>query len=245
MRVAIISDIHGNLISLNAVLEDIEQQAVDQIVCLGDVAATGPQPHEVVQRLRALNCPVIMGNTDEWLLHPTITEDADPQTAGIERIDLWCAAQLTEGDREFLAGFPPTYTLALSDAIDVLCFHGSPHSHSDILRATTPEDEVARMLDGFHATIMIGGHTHEVMIRRYRDMLLVNPGSVGLPYERDAATNRAYNPPWAEYAVIDGGEGRLAIELRRVAVDAEEIARMMRASGIPHPDWFWNSGSVE
>jgi predicted phosphodiesterase len=101
------------------------------------------------------------------------------------------------------------------------------------------------MLDGFHATLMIGGHTHEAMIRRYRDMLLVNPGSVGLPYERDAATNRAYNPPWAEYAVIDGAEGRLAIELRRVAVDAEEIARMMRASGIPHPDWFWNSGSVE
>jgi predicted phosphodiesterase len=143
MRVAIISDIHGNLISLNAVLEDIERQTVDQIVCLGDVAATGPQPHEVVQRLRALNCPVIMGNTDEWLLQPTITEEADSTTAGIERIDLWCAGQLTESDREFLRGFVPSYSLALNDTIDVLCFHGSPHSHSDILRATTPEDEVA------------------------------------------------------------------------------------------------------
>jgi putative phosphoesterase len=241
MRVAVISDIHGNLISLNAVLEDIEQQAVDQIICLGDVAATGPQPHETVERLRALDCPVIMGNTDEWLLQPTITEDADPTTAGIARIDLWCAEQLTESDREFLSGFLPTYRFTLNDTIDVLCFHGSPRSHSDILRATTLEDEVAAMLDGFHATIMIGGHTHEAMLRRYRDMLLVNPGSVGLPYERDAVTNRAYNPPWAEYVVLDGRNGQVSVTLWRVSVDAEEIARIMRTSGMPHADWFWKS----
>ncbi|NIW96181.1 MAG: hypothetical protein GWN20_25895, partial [Phycisphaerae bacterium] len=70
MRLAIISDIHGNLIALEAVLAVLAQEEIDQMVCLGDVAATGPQPHETIARLRELNCPVVMGNTDDWLLNP-------------------------------------------------------------------------------------------------------------------------------------------------------------------------------
>ncbi|MBI3286567.1 MAG: metallophosphoesterase family protein [Chloroflexi bacterium] len=70
MRVAIFSDIHGNLVALEAILAEIERERVDQMICLGDVAATGPQPAETLHRLRELNCPVVMGNTDARFLNP-------------------------------------------------------------------------------------------------------------------------------------------------------------------------------
>ena len=78
MRIALISDIHGNLVSLKVVLADIDRAGVDQIVCLGDVAALGPQPREVVEQLRALGCPCIMGNHDWDVLNSHLVhEDAD------------------------------------------------------------------------------------------------------------------------------------------------------------------------
>ncbi len=68
MRIGLISDIHGNLLALEVVLQELAQEQVDQIICLGDVGALGPQPRQVIERLRYLHCPVILGNTDAWLL---------------------------------------------------------------------------------------------------------------------------------------------------------------------------------
>lgn len=71
MRIAVIADLHGNLVALEAVLAALADERTDGIVCLGDVAATGPQPRETVERLRAVGCPVVMGNADAWLLDPS------------------------------------------------------------------------------------------------------------------------------------------------------------------------------
>jgi len=70
MRIALIADIHGNLVALETVLHELAQESIDQILCLGDVGALGPQPHEVIDRLRQLQCTVVLGNTDAWLLAP-------------------------------------------------------------------------------------------------------------------------------------------------------------------------------
>jgi len=77
MRIAIIPDIHGNGVALDAVLADLQQQAIDQIVCLGDAIQDGPQPAAVIQRLRDLACPVVMGNADAWLLSGEETGNED------------------------------------------------------------------------------------------------------------------------------------------------------------------------
>ncbi|MDQ2998815.1 MAG: metallophosphatase family protein, partial [Chloroflexota bacterium] len=79
MRIAILSDVHGNCVGLDAALADLQQHPAEQIVCLGDMIQGGPQPAEVVARLRALNCPVVMGNADAWLLTGQAT-DAEPTT---------------------------------------------------------------------------------------------------------------------------------------------------------------------
>src|SRR5689334_16834432 len=89
MRIAVIADIHGNLAGLEAALEDIAREQPDATVCLGDVAASGPQPHQVVAQLRELHFPVVMGNADAWLLNPPSDEPQDDFMRRIVDIDRW------------------------------------------------------------------------------------------------------------------------------------------------------------
>jgi predicted phosphodiesterase len=237
MRVGLIADIHGNLVALDAVLADLERAQVDHVVCLGDVA-WGPQPRQTLERLRALSYPTIMGNTDDELFHlpsETPTDEGARVTLDIAR---WCAAQLSPADLAYLRTFQPILELSLGAEHTLLCFHGSPRSFHDIIRSTTAEDDLAGMLAGFSATVMAGGHTHEQMLRRYRETIIVNPGSVGLPVERGPGADQARNPPWAEYALVSQENGVLRIELRRVPVDVGTIVRAIRESGMPHADLY-------
>src|SRR5215475_7094327 len=133
MKIAIISDIHGNAFALDTVTGDLKREPVDQIVCLGDAIQGGAQPAETVARLRGLGCPVVMGNADAWLLTGEETDARHPATEQMLAIRAWSLAQLSSADRSFIAGFQPTVTLALDDGRELLCFHGSPHSFDDII----------------------------------------------------------------------------------------------------------------
>ena len=236
MRIALIADIHANLVSFEAVLADIDRANVEQVVCLGDVAATGPQPRETLARLKKLGCPVVQGNADAWLLDPQPPVDAEGEARTIAEISAWCAAQLEPEDLTYIRTFRPTLELPLPDGGSLLCFHGSVGSYDDIIVATTPEEELDRLLAGAHATIMAGGHTHVPMLRRHKDTLLLNPGSVGMPFEVVARSGRVRNPPWAEYGVIDTSAGSVSVEFRRVTVDVHAIAEAIFGSGMPHAD---------
>ena len=104
LTIALIADIHGNLAALDAVLDALQAKPSDQIICLGDVAATGPQPREVLRRLRELGCPVVMGNADAELLDmPPSGTETDEESLRIADISRWGAAQLDEADRAFLS----------------------------------------------------------------------------------------------------------------------------------------------
>jgi predicted phosphodiesterase len=239
MRIAVIADIHGNLTSLEAVLADVAAVGVDRVVCLGDVAETGPQPHEVVERLRALGCPFVMGNADADLLRPIHPVPADQDGRRFAEIDAWCAAQLSAADLAFVRTFTPTVTMPLDDDASLLCFHGSPRSNTEIIVATTAEDALVPLLTGYNAAVYAGGHTHAPFLRRYKGAMLLNPGSVGLPYV--SADEGIYQPPWAEYAIVDRHMGSLDIALRRVPIDTEMVRQAALRSGMPHAEW-WASG---
>ena len=221
MRIGLIADIQANQVALEAVLAALAAEAIDRIVCLGDVAATGPQPREVVARLRDLGCPVVMGNADAWVLDPPPGGAAEETEAGrIEAIDRWCAAQLSADDLAYLRAFPPTLALPLGDGAGELhCCHGSPRSFDDVIAATTPDEDLDRMLAGTRAAIVAGGHSHVQLVRRHRDRFVLNPGSVGLPVNRLPPAAPVRNAPWAEYAIVTADGGRLGLELRRVPVD--------------------------
>lgn len=241
MRVALLSDIHGNAVALNTVLTEINQERPDRIVCLGDIAATGPQPVEVLTRVQRLDCPIVMGNTDEWLLSPQTTEGKEESLRRIQEIDIWCSEQLSSTHREFIQTFEPTIEVQLNENTDLLCYHGSPRSHSEQIEATTPEDELDNLFAETEANIFAGGHTHVQLFRRYKDTIILNSGSIGLPHERNRVTETVRNPPWAEYALVTATDGSVDVELRRTSVDTEAVIEAARESDMPRADW-WAEG---
>lgn len=241
-RVALLADIHGNAVALGAVLRDLERQRIDQVVCLGDVFATGPQPRAALAALRRLGCPVVMGNADVWLLDPAPAAGDDDGRRWLA-IDAWCLGQLGADDLAFVRTFRPTVELALGDGQTVLCFHGSPRSNRESLRAAAPEAELARALGGAEATVLAGGHTHEPLLRRVGRSLLVNPGSIGLPFERPTAgaNDVGRNPPWGEYAIVAIDAGHLEVGFRRVPLDVDAVIAAALDSGMPEAAW-WAEG---
>lgn len=241
-RIGIFGDMHGNAVAFEAVLVALRAEGVEQFVCLGDVAATGPQPREVVQRLRNVDCPVVMGNADD--LAPTLPDADDEISVRIREIDQWGAAQLSADERAFVASFTPTVTLPLADGGSLLCYHGSPRSYNDILLPTTPTEELEALLGQQMATVLAGGHTHQQMLRRHHAALLLNPGSVGLPVDRIPADASARNPGWAEYAVLTCRADDLRIELRRVRFDVAALLAAARRSGMPHAEWYAGDWTV-
>src|SRR6185437_11840199 len=104
-QIAILADIHGNLPALDAVLACVNAEGIDRIICLGDVATLGPQPREVIARLRLLGCPVVMGNTDAILLALQRDESTMSDDWSNEAFDNWCARQLTDDDLAYLRTF--------------------------------------------------------------------------------------------------------------------------------------------
>lgn len=240
MRIALISDIHGNLVSLEAVLADIERERPDELICLGDVATLGPQPREVVARLRALDCPCITGNHETYLFNTDLGRAYMDVAWFAQSID-WCRDQLTASDFAYLRTFKPLLKLTLDATTTLLCFHGSPKSNTDNIFAVTPADELDRMLAGHTATVMIGGHTHVQMLRQHSGTLLVNVGSVGMPFEQMPFKDSPRVLPWAEYAIITYIHGVLAVEMRRVPVDMSAIKQAALNSTMPEADeWIRN-----
>ena len=233
MRIGLIADIHGNLIALESVLRELQQEHIDRIVCLGDVAALGPHPHAVIERLRSLNCPSVLGNTDDWYLQP-IPEGDDE----LREIVQWGLQQFTDSDLNYLRSLPPVIELPLDTDKTLLCYHGSPRSYYEVIAATTDASEVRSMFAGYQAWIMAGGHTHIQMLRRYEQAFLINPGSVGLPGigpERpDLPRNKDVS--WAEYAILTMHNGGLHVDLRRIPLDIPTLLQDGSASGMPNLD---------
>jgi predicted phosphodiesterase len=237
MRIAVISDIHGNDIAFEAALADIRRDLPDQIVCLGDAIQGGAQPAEVVRRLRELACPVVMGNADDFLLTGVSKNPGESMSASQFAVREWQIARLSEADRRFIAGFQPTIEIALDANNRLLCFHGGPHSFNAIIFPHTPEDEFRHTFRDTHALAYCGGHTHLQTLRRLGDSLFFNPGSIGLVTDnRPNRIDPQRADPWAEYALLSYDQGRLAIEFRRVPYDAQRWIDVLRASGRPDAD---------
>jgi len=238
MHIALISDIHGHALALEAVLADIARQAVDQIICLGDVATLGPQPNEVLERLKGLGCPCIMGNHDAAILEPQAAsayQIAEPLISSI----FWCADQLSPNDLEYLRSYQSLLPLKVSETISILFYHGSPQANIDLVTATTPADEMDRLFQGQRATVMVGGHTHIQMLRQYNGTLFVNPGSVGSAFVRPFSPgNQPELLPWAEYGLIRVTDGVLSVDLRRVPFDIEASCALATHSQLPMRSWW-------
>ena len=237
MRIALISDIHGNDVALKAVVDDAEQVGVDQIICLGDVATLGPRPGAVIGTLRDLVSLRIMGNHDAFLIDPGLIHTYTEAPIIVEAVD-WCRSQLSREDLDFVRTFKPRLEISLDERSTLLCYHGSPRSHMEDLLCTTPADEVDRLLGGHKATVLAGGHTHIQMLRQHRGMLIVNPGSVGAPFREFVSGAQPTLLHHAEYALVGADRGAVSVDVRRLPLDKEALRKSLAASDNPLSPWL-------
>ncbi|HEX5167254.1 MAG TPA: metallophosphoesterase family protein [Thermomicrobiales bacterium] len=234
MRVAVISDMHGNAVAFDAVLADIRAQGADQIVCLGDTLQGGAQPRQVLERLQEIDCPVVLGNADDFLR--SADHGGEPSTELQLATRRWSLEQLGDDGLAAIGSFLATVRIGLPGGRTLLCFHGSPTSFNDILLPETPEDEVQRLLGPSLPAIQCGGHTHLQQLRRVSDSFFFNPGSVGLAWNRNQPANPPLADPWAEYAILTADDTTVAVEFRRVPYDVAAFIQIIRSSGIPFAD---------
>ena len=224
MRVAALYDIHGNDAALAAVLAEVDALGVDLVVIGGDVAG-GPFPLETTDAVRALGdrALVIRGNGERELVEARLRLDA-----GSERLDPgdvwslrthWAAGVLDRARLEWMSGLPPLSSVEVDGLGDVLFCHGSPRSDEEIVTPLSPAARLLPMLAGVAQQTVVLGHTHVQFDRRAGERRIVNAGSVGMPYEGEAAAFWALLGP--------------DVELRRTAYDAEAFCARVLASGIP------------
>lgn len=212
--IAVLGDIHGNLWALEAVLADLDRLGPNPVVVAGDLALGGPRPAECVTLVRHRGYPTIRGNTDEWLtVPPSHVDDAIS----------WTSARLGEDDRRFLAGLPLLWRFAQGPG-DLVVVHATPWSVGDVVPPDAPATLVRRVFDEAKAEAVVYGHIHIAYVREVGDQLLVNTGSVGLPFDGD---------PRAAYVQLQPKQGRWTASLRRVSYDVGEAVRAARASDNP------------
>lgn len=224
MRVAAIYDIHANLPALEAVLEDIRQAGVDQIVVGGDVLP-GPMPRETIARLRHLDIPTqfIHGNGDREVLG---SRRGDPAIAVPEQFRaamLWNAAELDDEDVTWIGGWPPTTRLIIPGLGDVLFCHATPQNDTDIFTRLTADERLRPVFGRVDAAVVVCGHTHMPFDRLVGRTRVVNAGSVGMPFGR----------PGADWLLLGPG-----IEFRHTPYDLDLAAARIRATDYPQADEF-------
>jgi predicted phosphodiesterase len=208
VRVALLSDMHGNAVAFRAALADLEDDDPDLIVALGDVAQGGPQPRECVDLLRGLGCPCVYGNSDHILVALDFgNEEVDDRVLETAH---WSREQLGEDGLDFLRGFELTVRTGR-----VLCCHATPTSNEDVV---LPDADGIPPVD---ADAVAAGHVHQQWLRRFGRTLWFCVGAIGVG-------------PWCEYALVD--DESLAVEFRRIPFDLDELVTDARAKDFPHFD---------
>ena len=185
---------------------------MDDIVCLGDVAQGGDEPAQTLDRLAALGCDTVLGNADAFLLEVPADSHEEITEAQLERRE-WTLAQLSAAHLDQIRSFAPVVRREI-DGVRMLFFHASPRNYEDVLLPESGADALEPYL-GHHVALLAGGHTHLQWTRRVGDALFVNPGSVGLSYDRftDPPALRSV----AEWALVTVTDGTVAVEFRQMA----------------------------
>ncbi len=211
MKVGLISDVHGNRVALETVLE--EMPAVDELLCAGDVVGYNPWPGDCVDELRARDVPTVMGNHDAAVAGDTPFRFNGMAKAGVDH----ATRELSDDQLEWLADLP-TERLECDGRVKLV--HGHPDDPDRYTRYTYPEEFTERLLGD--EDVLVLGHTHVQGVERFGEGIVVNPGSVGQPRDGD---------PRAGYAVVD--LDALTVETHRVEYDIDAVQAAVEEAGLP------------
>jgi predicted phosphodiesterase len=220
VRIAIVSDIHGNAHALDCCLYDLAARGgADVVVAAGDLCLDGPKPKAVLKRLRTAGARCLRGNTDRMVGEGDLAE-LDPEDA---RGVAWVRDRIGGEWTRWLAGLP--FSIAFGDGEDgLLICHANPQSDDGHVWPDAYDDTLEHCFDGVPQRTIAFGHLHLPYVRVWRGRTLVNVASAGLPKDGD---------PRAHYAILTQRSGGWEVQSRRVAFDVKKVARQLRTSGIP------------
>lgn len=232
-RIAVLADIHGNLPALEAVLDDLARQDADEVLVGGDLVGRGPQGSAVVRRITELGFRTLRGNHEDYLLgfrDGGVPDDW--RTTEEWAASRWMAAELDEDSVRFIARLP--FSLVAKAAPEVRLVHGTPHSNEEGIGPWCRDDEIEEHLASVAEPVLVCAHTHRPLIHRSNAGLVVNVGSVGLPFNRDrraqyAILHRDLDRDDARRGVGNGGLWQ--VEMRQVPYDLERIFEVYESSG--------------
>ena len=219
MRIAVLSDVHGNLTALDAVLADLESQGgAEAIVVAGDLCLDGPKPKKVLQRLEEIGATCIRGNTDRYLC-----DDSTGFEPGEAAQIAWTRRDIGERWLGWLKELP--FALRIGDDDNqLLVVHANPKSDDEHVWPDADEATLQRLIGDESAAAIAFGHLHIPYARTWRGKLLVNVSSAGLPKDGD---------PRAGYAIFTERDGGWQVKHRRVPFDVKKVATQLADCGIP------------
>ena len=226
-QVAVVTDIHGNLPALQAALGRIDELAIGEIYCGGDLVGYGPHPNEVCALIRERAIPTIYGNYD----YAIARDLGDCGCAYVTQHDrelgqqsvAWTLAHTGQASKDFMRQLPFDVHFPVGDQ-DVHLVHGSPRKVNEYLFEDKPARLYERLAGAETDQVLVFGHTHKPWIHTYGGVLFVNCGSVGKPKDGD---------PRAAFAILEATDTGVRASIERAPYDAEAVAREVEAVGLP------------
>jgi putative phosphoesterase len=224
MRVAALYDVHGNLPALEAVLAEVRQAGIEEIVVGGDVLP-GPMPRACLERLRDEAVPVhfIHGNGESGLLAEIDGSEAGRAPEAVRGIMRWVGAQLEPEHARWLRTWPGTFRMTVPAIGEVLFCHATPRNDTEIFTRLTPDERLRPLFEGLDVDLVVCGHTHMQHDRTIAGLRVVNAGSVGMPFGKTGANWLVLGPD---------------VQFRHTAYDLADAARRVRQSDYPEAEEF-------
>lgn len=228
MKIAFISDIHSNLEALDAVLNDIQKREIEKIYCLGDLVGYGPNPNEVVNKIREMGIESIMGNYDDAIGYEKEScgcayNPGRETEVGDESIN-WTIKNTSKENKEFLKNLPVKKELEL-EGVKILLVHGSPLNHLlEYVKPNITPERLKELTDNLDVDIIVNGHTHLMMAKHINGKTVLNPGSVGRTKDGE---------PLATYLILDINNGVYNYEFVKVKYDVKTTVEKIIQVGLP------------
>ena len=229
MKIAVISDIHANLVALKAVLEDVLEEKCDTVFCLGDIVLAGPQPKETIDFVRSQNWNIIQGNTDKMIADfgPEILQMLQENFPVIANAVVDDMNYFDDEDKKFLNDLPPALEMNV-EGVKILLVHGSPRYNNEDILPNMPLSAIEEIISPTDADLVLCGHTHVPCgYQTNNKQTVVNVGSVGRPMTET---------PLACYAILDLNQGVFSVKHKFVEYDKELAADFVRKRGFNGAD---------
>lgn len=232
MKVAVISDIHGNVVALKYAIKNLKNLGIRKIIILGDVVMKGPMPSQVLETLADKDLEIlawIKGNTDLWF--EEIPDTFIPESAREKELYSYykyAKENLTEAQIEFLKELPLECSITIEGS-EILCVHGTPKSIVEAIDGSVPEEEIKKAIHGVKEQVVLSGHSHTSYIGEVAGKKLFNVGSVGNSLDGDNSIS---------YGILDFSGNNLMLMNRRISYPTNEIIDIAVKNNFPMLDEY-------